>query len=67
MKLAAFYFSHIHVLSVLIVADYRRGLQMLSGAFPVKVKAIRILHLTRGLSMAINTASAFMSAKIRSR
>ena len=40
---------------------------MLSGAFPVKVKAIRILHVNRALSVALSTASGFMSAKMKAR
>lgn len=49
------------------VADYRRGLGMLSGAFPAKLKAIRILHPTRALRVALSIALPLLSAKMRAR
>lgn len=49
------------------VADYTRGMRMLSGAFPAKLKAIRILHLNRAISIALSIAMPLLSAKMRSR
>lgn len=49
------------------VADYKRGLRMLGGAFPAKVKAIRILHLNRAISIALSIAMPLLSAKMRAR
>ncbi|CAM9563683.1 unnamed protein product [Ectocarpus sp. 6 AP-2014] len=49
------------------LADYKRGLRMLGGAFPAKVKAIRILHLNRVIGMALKIAMPLLSAKMRAR
>lgn len=49
------------------MADYKRGLRMLGGAFPAKVKAIRILHLNRVISIALSIAMPLLSAKMRAR
>eukprot|EP00903_Cladosiphon_okamuranus_P008989 g8599.t1 len=49
------------------MADYRRGLRMLAGAFPAKLKAIRILHPNRAISIALSIAMPLLSAKMRAR
>eukprot|EP00752_Nemacystus_decipiens_P015994 g14299.t1 len=49
------------------LADYTRGLRMLGGAFPAKVKAIRILHLNRAISIALSIAMPLLSPKMRAR
>lgn len=49
------------------VADYKRGMRMLSGAFPAKLKAIRIIHLNRALAVALSISMSLLSAKMRSR
>lgn len=54
-------------LAMLAVADYKRGLGMLSGAFPAKLKAIRILHPNRALALALSIAMPLLSAKMRAR
>eukprot|EP00904_Undaria_pinnatifida_P006172 jgi/Undpi1/2685/HiC_scaffold_13.g06063.m1 len=50
-----------------VLADYKRGLGMLSGAFPAKLKAIRILHPNRALALALSIALPLLSAKMRAR
>lgn len=40
---------------------------MLGGAFPAKVKAIRILHLNRVIGFALPIAMPLLSAKMRAR
>lgn len=40
---------------------------MLGGAFPAKVKAIRILHLNRVIRLALAIAMPLLSAKMRAR
>lgn len=52
---------------MLAVADYKRGLGMLSGAFPAKLKAIRILHPNRALALALSIAMPLLSPKMRAR
>ncbi|CAM9229959.1 unnamed protein product [Pylaiella littoralis] len=49
------------------MADYRRGLRMLGGAFPAKIKAIRILHINRAIGIALSVAMPLLSAKMRDR
>ncbi|CAM9647581.1 unnamed protein product [Scytosiphon promiscuus] len=48
-------------------ADYMRGMRMLGGAFPVKIKAIRIMHLNRAIKIALSIAMPLFSAKMRAR
>lgn len=40
---------------------------MLNGAFPAKLKAIRILHPTQALRVALSIALPLISSKMRSR
>lgn len=40
---------------------------MLGGAFPAKLKAIRILHLNRAIKIALSIAMPLFSAKMRAR
>ncbi|CAN0418230.1 unnamed protein product [Ectocarpus sp. 12 AP-2014] len=49
------------------LVDYKRGLRMLGGAFPAKVKAIRILHLNRVIRFALSIAMPLLSGKMRAR
>ncbi|CAN0200038.1 unnamed protein product, partial [Phaeothamnion confervicola] len=47
--------------------DYRRGLGMLTGAFPLKCKAIIVINPSRSVGVALKVATPLMGAKMRQR